>query len=837
MTAAQHFLPVPGSQRSPRTLLLRLTAFALLWAGLSACGDSGGSGTTPPVTTGACGSGAVLSFLLPDQVSASASNQFFILSGVALGELQDMKVFRERPEGELAVASVDEAPFFALDPVALEDGWNRFLLRGTASDGRILEDRVTVIYNPDGTVPAGTVRPDFVEVDVPVSLFFEIDTDRIPLIENGVELWAADPNGTPRSFLGTMRDDGGVQSDGEDSTSGDALAGDLVFSARLDTSFDSPGPRSFVFVLYGKNQGMNVERYSTRLDLDVVAPVVEANCQDHRETLQALRARFDELQIDQSFDEARGQVIAEALEETGVANAGGSTCSSTIWLRFDDGLLGVIPLATWRGADELAALDVAPYAATTWARDWSIEDRNALLVGDATGVTGSVSPDSCPSLLAKPIATEGTTLPYEWISEAGSGLLFLAADGALAFSDMPPELATGYDFSPGEPELLPLFIHDDICHHLGDAIDPDAEGEDGEPLTIREECSYDPKIPNRSKRCVRYGKECALQTTKSDGTHWGICQDRRSLDLRAGRLILTPDGFALSSAFVDRYLDDVDGGVALLDVPRSGYNGRLATAFLKKGYKLVTTRRARDTSEAFAPFVDALLSQTAWDEASHPALRFFGANRVGFSSYGMTNGTFERPDLDGWRRGGDARRVSEYPGSEIVEGKGMAVLSTGMGFAEQGGSIEQVFCPAPGTDTLRFYWRVYSEEFQEWCGDVDHDDEFFVTVSVGGQSTRILDATISQLCPPDQDAGYCGVCVDPDTSNCPCGGLFGEGLSLVEDLHFDIDDGDVWQTAWRELSFPLPFAGIRPVHLRFEVRDRGDSLSDTAVLLDRIEVN
>lgn len=815
----------------PRALFFLLGVSLFVALGASSCGSSGGGGGTAPGTTDACGSGAVLAFLLPEQVSTSASNQFFILSGIALGDFVEVKVLRLQEGGELPVASVEDAPFFALDPLPLEAGWNHFLLRGQTKDERILEDQVTVIYNPDGFVPAGRVLPDFAEVDVPVSLFFEIDTNRIPLIENGVELWAAAANGTPTGFLGTMRDDGGVDAEGEPSSSGDAIAGDLVFSARLDASFDSPGASSFVFVLYGKDQGIYVERYSTRLDVDVVAPVLEADCQAHRQTLIDLRARFDALQIDASFDDARAQVVAEALEEPGVNLAGGAACSSTIWLRFDDGLLGIIPLATWRGADELEALDVAPYAATTWARDWTVDDRGATLVGDATSVAAAMSPDTCPSLLAEALATKNTTLPYEWISQADGGLLFLAADGALGFSDMPGSVAATYDFSPGEPELLPVFPHDDICHELGDEIEI---GEDDQAIPIREDCSYDPQNPARSKRCVRYGKDCALQTTKSDGTLWGTCQDRRTLDLRAGRLILTPDGFALSSSFVERYLPEVESGIALLDLPRSGYNGRLAAAFLKKGYKLVAARRMRDTGELFAPFVDALLSQESWSEADHPGLRFFGSTRVGFAPYGLSNGTFEKPSLDGWRTTGDARRVSEFPGSEVVEGKGMAILSTGMGFKEHSGVIEQVFCPAPGTDTLRFYWRVYSEEFQEWCGDTDHNDEFTVSVSVGGQSTRILDANVSQLCPPDQDAGYCGVCVDPDPTNCPCGGLYDDGLSLVEDLHFDIGDGDVWQTSWRELSFPLPFAGIRPVHLRFEVRDRGDSLLDTAVLIDRV---
>jgi len=114
-------------------------------------------------------------------------------------------------------------------------------------------------------------------------------------------------------------------------------------------------------------------------------------------------------------------------------------------------------------------------------------------------------------------------------------------------------------------------------------------------------------------------------------------------------------------------------------------------------------------------------------------------------------------------------------------------------------------------------------------------DQFRATLQVGAEPDPIVDATINRLC--GEGDGQCGICPEPGDASCACGQLQGtDGSSdLAERASLSFDSGDVWATAWRQASFNVSGVAGRPVRLKFEVRDRGDSLLDSAVLIDKIE--
>ncbi len=776
-----------------------------LWA----CSGGAGGPDAGEATLDPCAGGAVVAFLLPEQVAVSAGGQFFSVAAVAFGDFEDVRVL----QGDALVGAAPQLPYFELPPTPLEPGPNRFVLQGRQADGTVIEDHVTVLYTPEGAVPPARVSPDFAAVGVQTALFFRLDVSRLPLVEPVVELWAADAEGEPVAYAAPMFDNGDLTG------RGDELAGDLVFAVRLDLTFEAPGLSSFVMIASGRYNATDVQRVSTRVDVRAMAPLTAEECTTRQAVLGDLRASFDRQRLELSFDLARSAVLAEARALEGVAQAGADACSDGLWVRFADGVLGVVPLADWRDADEPA--ESVEYPGSTWSTDRALASRTASLVGEHAELAAALAPDACPSLLVRSVEVDGRTLPYDWAGQVDGGVFYLRGEGDLAFGGLEPEAARAYGLTPGVPTPVVLLPHDEFCRDLG---------------VTGEECSFDPRKPSNSRHCVSYGKQCALQREREDGVLWGVCLDRRVRDLRAGRLVLTPSGYGLTPTFVREALPEVESGVVLLDVPRVDRDARLAAEFLKKGYSLVAARVGRGGDDPFPALATDLLGQAPWEPADHPGLRLFGTVRVGVAPYRLANGTFEEEGLSGWRLTGDARRAAEFAGQTPVEGKGMAVLSTGLGFSEQGGALEQVFCPEPGTRNLRFFWRFYSEEFLEQCGYQEYQDEVVVSLFVGGEETRVLDVRVNDLCPPDEDAGVCGVCEDPNPFNCPCGGLNQDDLVKVEGLHFDQPEGDVWGASWREASFLLPFAGIRPVHLRLEVRDRGDSHLDSAVLLDRIEL-
>jgi hypothetical protein len=57
---------------------------------------------------------------------------------------------------------------------------------------------------------------------------------------------------------------------------------------------------------------------------------------------------------------------------------------------------------------------------------------------------------------------------------------------------------------------------------------------------------------------------------------------------------------------------------------------------------------------------------------------------------------------------------------------------------------------------------------------------------------------------------------------------------------FSFDEGDAWSTGWRSVSLNISAIAAsnagKPVRLVFSAVDVGDSIFDTAVMIDRIEI-
>ncbi|MFH1531264.1 MAG: hypothetical protein ABIK09_11110 [Pseudomonadota bacterium] len=173
--------------------------------------------------------------------------------------------------------------------------------------------------------------------------------------------------------------------------------------------------------------------------------------------------------------------------------------------------------------------------------------------------------------------------------------------------------------------------------------------------------------------------------------------------------------------------------------------------------------------------------------------------------------------LAGWMWSGDVQVIEHLGATPAPEGDRMALVSTGLIFPESG-ALWRAFCPPAGATHLEFSWRFYSEEFIEWCGSA-FQDKFVVYVSVGALEQPVFSVTVQDLCPPTECAG--------------CGGMF-VGL---EEADVAFDQGGVWMTPWQEASVALP-AGLtgEGLTVRFEVQDVGDSIYDTASLIDDVRL-
>ena len=241
--------------------------------------------------------------------------------------------------------------------------------------------------------------------------------------------------------------------------------------------------------------------------------------------------------------------------------------------------------------------------------------------------------------------------------------------------------------------------------------------------------------------------------------------------------------------------------------------------------------------------VGVAASQGTYDPLFHSRLMLFGSHWLDLTAYSILNANFEEPGLLGWKREGDARVISRLGKTGPVEGKHMAIISTGLGFTTDSGGITQKFCLPPGTTRIRFFWKFYSEEFKEFCGS-PFQDTFRATLSSPLAGERdLVSVDIDSLCPQgiipckqgNSSSSTCKACTH-------CGSYWGDGRDHLQKSDVGFDKGDVWNTSWQMTTMDLSGSHFSsqtrpiPVTLKFMAGDTGDSIYDTAILIDSIQV-
>ena len=146
----------------------------------------------------------------------------------------------------------------------------------------------------------------------------------------------------------------------------------------------------------------------------------------------------------------------------------------------------------------------------------------------------------------------------------------------------------------------------------------------------------------------------------------------------------------------------------------------------------------------------------------------------------------------------------------------MLKLTTGEGLTEFSSAASFQNCLPAGSYMMLVKWRLYSEEFKEWCGS-NFQDSFSVEVTTGDISEIVAAHDIDDLCDPAECAG--------------CGDTF---IGL-EKSDVDFDQGDVWNTPWHEDWLPITLPDAQSLFtLTLTLEDAGDGIYDSVLLVDRI---
>jgi hypothetical protein len=186
---------------------------------------------------------------------------------------------------------------------------------------------------------------------------------------------------------------------------------------------------------------------------------------------------------------------------------------------------------------------------------------------------------------------------------------------------------------------------------------------------------------------------------------------------------------------------------------------------------------------------------------------FVGDANLKLFKEGIENGSFEE-NLKFWETEGDVRVIPKLVNLKPQDGKLMNIISTGLGSNNNTNSyIQQSFIVPENIEKLQFSYDVVSEEPMEYVGSA-YDDKFEVhIIDEYGNDEIILTETVN-------------------TST----------WYAIDDIDFDGGDETTFHTKWKQVNFDISKYQNQAITIKFLAYDKGDSIYDTAVILDDIKL-
>jgi hypothetical protein len=186
---------------------------------------------------------------------------------------------------------------------------------------------------------------------------------------------------------------------------------------------------------------------------------------------------------------------------------------------------------------------------------------------------------------------------------------------------------------------------------------------------------------------------------------------------------------------------------------------------------------------------------------------FRGQGELKLFKEGLLNGGFEQ-NLKYWNSEGDIRIISVLGSLSVQEGDIMTIISTGLGAVDDSASslIQKFKVPSDATK-LNFSYNVISEEPMEWIGS-SFDDKFeAVIIDSDSKSTSLASESVNN-----------------------------SEWTSIDSISFYGGDETTFHTGWKTIQVDISTFQNQVVTLKYSVWDNGDSMYDTAVIIDKIEL-
>lgn len=181
-----------------------------------------------------------------------------------------------------------------------------------------------------------------------------------------------------------------------------------------------------------------------------------------------------------------------------------------------------------------------------------------------------------------------------------------------------------------------------------------------------------------------------------------------------------------------------------------------------------------------------------------------GAGRIDLFE-AVFNASFE-DDANGWKVTGTAGAVPNMGPINPTHRKKMGFASSGPDNAQVQTTLLQSFTIQPGVTSIpiKFDYNFVTEEYPEWVGRGFNDDMRIVLITPGGAEIELAFESVD-----------------------------GSTFSLVGGIDFPGGDNTVGQTGWKSVNKTVSVTS-GPGTYRIVVRDRGDGIFDSNVLIDNI---
>jgi hypothetical protein len=585
-----------------------------------------------------------------------------------------------------------------------------------------------------------------------------------------------------------LASEGSLFDNGNLNGAGDEIQGDGVFSNRRAFLSQVVGP---IYLRVKVVQGA-VTNYTPLFTLQVFDHLTLTEFNDIQSTIDNAYQTYLALLQKVSPAEAKQQLIQLLLADPDVAQAGLSGNSNSIWIVFKEGILGGVylvptgqrgggagltPLAGGVSGPGIAAMAGAtnPFAAP----ENRVKSRKALVLGPYTNIDPAFTPDE--TIAINTMLTNSQCPKYEVTYRT------TAAVNVESFKNL-------HNYG-----IVVIATHGDTFY----------EG----ILSL-----WQPVFGWNF-----WGAQVTMLTGhKSSAANYPTYET----DLKKGRMAIVGgvigNTYAVLPSFIQHYSGAMPNSIVYIGACRSTYNTTMANAFLGKGAgtyfgytEYVDGAFATQTGTNF--FTEFVTNGKSTGDAFVPGLNdglayftMHGANDLKRPTADLENGGFESGNLGAWSGSGDARVITQLGNWTPQEGSFVGIISTGLGFTVSSGAVSQNTCMDPGTKKIEFKWNYSSEEFLEWCNSIYQDYFRLELIPQGGGAVTLFNRRVIDLCGQVSPAGY------------------------------SFDRGGVYTTGWRSESIDI--SGIvsanpgKNIMVRFSAGDVGDSIYDTAILIDDVKL-